>query len=87
MSKPERFLLALMGNDDKKIVLEFESEHFLNGKLNAARDLKVWARRLTVEEFKSDEYKDAQHYDMKHPATSKIFFLEQWKNYLQTDED
>ncbi|GEM_PF-4829614 len=32
MSPPERFLLAFQGTDGKKIVLEFESEHYLTGK-------------------------------------------------------
>ena len=86
MSEPERFLLAFQGNDGKKMVLEFESEHYLSGKLKAAKDLNVWVKRLTVEEFQSDEYKDVQHYDMRHSGTSKIFYLEQWKNYLLSED-
>ena len=66
MSPPERFLLVLQGTDEKKIVLEFESEHFLTGKWNAAKDLGVWVRRLTAEEFESDEYRGVLHYDMRH---------------------
>jgi hypothetical protein len=87
MSQAERFLLALQGKDGRKIVLEFESEHFLSGKLKAAQDLDVWVRRLSAENFSSDEYKDALHFDMRHSSHSAIFHLEQWKNYLKTEED
>lgn len=87
MSSPESFLLALQGNDGKKIVLEFESEHYLNGKLNAANNLGIWVRRLTVEELQSEEYQDVQHYEMRHSATSKIFHLEQWQNYLLNEKN
>lgn len=86
MSLPERFLLALQGNDGKKIILEFESEHYLNGKWNAAKDLKVWARRLSAEEFETAEFGDVQHYDMRDSGTSKIFHLEQWRNYLLPED-
>jgi hypothetical protein len=82
MSEPERFLLALQSIDGKKIVLEFESEHYLNGKKNAAQALKVWVRRLTAEEFESDGYQGIRPYDMRHDATSRIFHLEQWMHYL-----
>ena len=86
MSLPERFLLAFQGTDGKKIVLEFESDHFLTGKWNAAKDLGVWVRRLTTEEFESEDFKEVQHYDMRHSATSSIFHLEQWKNYLKNED-
>lgn len=86
MSEPERFLLALQGNDGKKIILEFESEHFLTGKWNAAKDLKVWVRRLSAEEFESGEFEDVQHFDMRHSGTSTIFHLEQWMNYLLSED-
>ena len=82
MSQTEQFLLALKGNDNRKIVLEFESEHYLSGKLNAANELGVWVRRLSSDEMQSEEFKDAQLYDMRHEATSTIFHLEQWRNYL-----
>ena len=82
MSQSDSFLLAFQGNDSRKIVLEFESEHYLTGKLNAANDLGVWVRRLTLEELKSKEFRDVQVYDMRHEATGKIFHLEQWRNYL-----
>ena len=82
MASPEFWLGAWQGSDGKKIVLEFESAHYLNGKLTAANALGVWVRRLTAEEFQSEEYRDVQHYEMRHPATSKIFHLEQWRNYL-----
>ena len=84
MSEPERFLLALRGKDERKIVLEFESEHFLSGKLKAAQDMELWVRRLTAEELKSDGYQDAQHFDMRHSSHSSIFHLEQWRNYLMS---
>ena len=58
MSPPERFLLAFQGTDGKKMVLEFESEHYLTGKWNAAKDLRLWVRRLTMEEFESEEFSD-----------------------------
>jgi len=86
MSPPERFLLAFQGTDGKKIVLEFESEHYLTGKWNAAKDLRLWVRRLTTEEFESEEFSDIQHFDMRHSATSSIFHLEQWKNYLMNED-
>ena len=85
MSSPERFFLALQGNDGKKIVLEFESEHYLSGKLKAAKDLGVWVRRLTAEAFESEEYRGVLHYDMRHSGTSTIFHLEQWRNYLKNE--
>ncbi len=86
MTPPERFLLAFQGNDGKKNVLEFESEHYLTGKWNAAKNLGVWVRRLTAEKFESEEYRDVQHYDMRHSATSTIFYLEQWKNFLMPED-
>ena len=86
MSPPERFFLVLQGNDGKKIVLEFESEHFLSGKFKAAKALGVWVRRLSAEEYESEEFKNVQHYDMRHPATSTIFHLEQWKHYLMNED-
>lgn len=86
MSPPERFLLAFQGTDGKKIVLEFESEHYLTGKWNAAKDLRLWVRRLTMEEFESEEFSDIQHFDMRHSATSSIFHLEQWLNYLVNED-
>jgi len=76
------FLLAFQGNDSRKIVLEFESEHYLKGKLTAANNLGVWVRRLTLEEFESDGYQGIRPYDMRHDATSRIFHLEQWMHYL-----
>jgi len=82
MSESGRFLLALKCIDGKKIVLEFESEHYLSGKLKAAKNMKVWVHRLTAEEFESEEYKGIQPYDMRHDATSRIFHLEQWMHYL-----
>ena len=86
MSQVEQFLLAFQGNDNRKIVLEFESEHYLAGKLNAANDLGVWVRRLTLEELRSEEFRDVQVYDMRHDATSKIFHLEQWMHYLLAED-
>jgi hypothetical protein len=86
MSPLERFFLVLQGNDGKKIVLEFESEHFLSGKFKAAKDLGVWVRRLTAEEFESEDYRGVLHYDMRHHATSSIFHLEQWRNYLMNED-
>jgi len=70
----------------KKNVLEFESEHYLTGKWNAAKDLGVWVRRLTAEEFESEEFRGFQHYDMRHSPTSTIFHLEQWENYLMPED-
>ncbi|MDH5763203.1 MAG: hypothetical protein OEZ51_09485 [Nitrospinota bacterium] len=87
MSQAERFLLALQGKDERKIVLEFESEHFLSGKLKAAQELDVWVRRLSAEGFASDEYKNALHFDMRHSSHSAIFHLEQWKNYLKMESN
>jgi hypothetical protein len=86
MSSQEHFLLVFQGNDGKKIVLEFESEHYLNGKLAAAKELGVWVRRLSAEKLKAEEFKDAQFYDMRHHATTKIFHLEQWQNYLVSEK-
>jgi len=86
MTPPERYLLAFQFYDGTKFVLEFESEHYLNGKLEAAKELKVWARRLTLEEFLSEEYAGCQHYDMRDSGTSKIFYLEQWRNSLLTED-
>jgi hypothetical protein len=86
MSQTKSFLLALKGNDNRKIVLEFESEHYLSGKLNAANELGLWVRILSSEEMQSEEFKDVQIYDMKHEATSKIFYLEQWQNYLMPQD-
>ncbi|MCH6579761.1 MAG: hypothetical protein IH802_05300 [Nitrospinae bacterium] len=86
MSPPERFLQAFQGTDGKKMVLEFESEHYLTGKWNAAKDLRLWVRRLTMEEFESEEFSDIQHFDMRHSATSSIFHLEQWLNYLMNED-
>ena len=82
MSEAERFLLALQCIDGKKIVLEFESEHYLSGKLAAAENMKVWVHRLTAEELESDGYQGIRPYDMRHEATSRIFQLEQWMHYL-----
>jgi len=82
MSKPERFLLALQCIDGKKIVLEFESAHYLSGKLAAAKNMKVWVHPLSIEEFESEEYQGIRPYDMRHDATCKIFHLEQWMHYL-----
>lgn len=87
MSSPECFLLALQGSDGQKIVLEFESEHYLNGKLNAANALGMWVRRLTVEDFQSEEYRDTKFYEMRHSATSRIFHLELWQNYLMSKDE
>ena len=86
MAEPERFLLVFKFTDGNKLVLEFESEHFLSGKFQAAKELKVWVRRLTGEEFDSAEYANVRHYDMSDSGTSKIFFLEQWKNNLMTED-
>jgi hypothetical protein len=86
MSQSNPFLLAFEGNDSRKIVLEFESEKYLAGKLNAANDLGVWVRRLTLEELRSEDFRGVQVYDMRHDATRKIFHLEQWQNYLLTDD-
>ena len=82
MFQSDPFLLAFQGNDSRKIVLEFESEHDLAGKLNEANDLGVWVRRLTLEELRSEDFRNVQVYDMRHDATRKIFHLEQWRNYL-----
>ena len=87
MTQAERFLLVFQFYDGTKVVLEFESEHFLSGKLKAAKDLKVWVRRLTAEELNSEEYQGVQHYDMRDSGTSKIFFLEQWRNNLLTEDE
>lgn len=81
MAEPERFLLVLQGSDEKKFVLEFESEQYLLGKLKAAKDMKLWVRRLTAEEFETEEYKGAKHYDMGHDVTNRIFYLEPLKLY------
>lgn len=86
MAPPERYLLAFQFYDGTKFVLEFESEHYLNGKLQAARDMKVWHRRLSVEDLMLEEFAGAQHYDMRDTGTSKIFYLEQWRNSLLTEE-
>jgi len=86
MSQSDSYLLAFQGNDSRKIVLEFESEHYLSGKLNAANDLGVWVRRLTLEELRSEDFRDVQVFDMRHDATGKIFHLEQWQNYLLTED-
>ena len=85
MSLSEDFFLAFQGSDGKKIVLEFE--HYLNGKLTAANELGVWVRRLSAEELKAEAFRDAQLYDMWHHATSKIFHLEQWQNYLVSEKN
>lgn len=82
MSSPKYFLLAFQGNDGNKIVLDFESEHYLSGKLAAANNLGIWVRRLTAAELETEEFKEAQLFDMRHHVTSKIFHLEQWQNYL-----
>jgi hypothetical protein len=82
MSQSDPFLLAFQGNDSRKIVLEFESKYDLAGKLNAANDLGVWVRRLTLEELRSEDFRGVQVYDMRHDPTSKIFHLEQWMHYL-----
>ena len=82
MSQIKSFFLALKGNDNRKIVLEFESEHYLNGKLAAAKNMEVWHQRLTAEELESEMYKDIRPFDMRHDPTSKIFHLEQWMHYL-----
>lgn len=88
MAEPERFLLALQGNDEKKFVLEFDSEHYLLGKFEAAKKMKLWVRRLTVEQFESEEYKSAKHYDMGHDVTTRIFYLEPLRLYwMYEDED
>jgi hypothetical protein len=86
MPKSNSFLLAFQGKDNRKIVLEFESEHYLSGKLNAANELGMWVRRLTLEELRPEDFRDVQVYDMRHDATSKIFHLEQWRNYLLTED-
>ena len=86
MSPLERFLLAFQGTNGKKIVLEFESDHYLTGKWKAAKDFGVWVRRLTAEEFESGEFSDIQHYDMRHSPTSSIFHLEQWMNFLMPED-
>ncbi len=86
MSYPEQFLLVFKFYDGTKVVLEFESEHYLSGKFKAAKDLKVWVRRLNAEEFDSEEYVGVQHYDMRDSGTSKIFFLEQWINNLMSED-
>jgi len=86
MSPPERFLLARQGLDRKRIVLEFESEHFLTEKWNAAKDLGVWVRRLTIEEYESEEFRAVQLYDMRHSIHTNIFHLEQWKHYLMGED-
>ena len=82
MSESDRYLLALQCIDARKIVLEFESEHYLNGKLAAAKNMEVWHQRLTAEELESEMYKGIRPYDMRHDPTSKIFQLEQWIHYL-----
>ena len=82
MSEPERFLLALQCIDGKKIVLEFESEHYLSGKLAAAKNMKVWVHRLTAEELEFFFFKQKTAYEMRHEVTSRIFHLEQWMHYL-----
>jgi hypothetical protein len=86
MSQVEQFLLAFQGNDNRKIVLEFESEHDLAETLNAANDLGVRVCRLTLEELRSEEFRDVRVYDMRHDATRMIFQLEQWRNYLLTED-
>jgi len=86
MKLPECFLLAFKGKDGKMVVLEFESEHYLSGKLKAAKDLGLWVRRLTAEELEAKEFKDVELYDMRHQPTSKIFHLEQWRNYLLCED-
>ncbi len=83
MSNEKRFLLAVEGNDGAKLVMEFESEHFITGKMQAAEDLGVWCKRLTEKDLVSGDYEGAQLYDMTHHATSKIFFLEQWEHFLK----
>ena len=86
MAEAEQFLLVFQFYDGTKVVLEFESEHYLSGKFQAAKDLKVWVRRLSAEEFDTEEYYGVQHYDMRDSGTSKIFFLEQWRNNLMTED-
>jgi len=88
MANDERFLLAIEGKDGAKLVLQFESEHFISGKMKAAKDLGMWCKRLSEEDMKSGQYDDAHIYDMAHHATSKIFFLEQWLHiFKMTNSD
>jgi hypothetical protein len=82
MAEPERFLLALQCIDARKVVLEFDTEHYLAGKLEAAKNMKVWVRRVSAEELDSEEYQGLRPYDMGHEVTSRIFHLEQWMHYL-----
>jgi hypothetical protein len=51
-----------------------------------ANELGMWVRRLTLEELRPEDFRDVQVYDMRHDATSKIFHLEQWRNYLLTED-
>jgi hypothetical protein len=39
-----------------------------------------------LEELRPEDFRDVQVYDMRHDATSKIFHLEQWRNYLLTED-
>jgi len=86
MAEAERFLLMFQFYDGTKVVLEFESEHYLSGKFQAAKDLNVWVRRLSSDALNSGEYNNIQHYDMRDTGTSKIFFLEQWRNNLMPED-
>jgi len=65
------------------MVLEFESEHFISGKMKAADELGIWCKRLSDEDLISGDYESAKLYDMTHHATSKIFFLEQWQHFFK----
>ena len=84
MSSNEKVFLAFEGNDGFKVVLEFDSEQYMKGKLEAAKKLGLWCQQITLDEFLSNGYKGAHVYDMSHKGTAGVFHLDQWRNYLKS---
>lgn len=83
MTDSKRYLLALKRKDDSITILEFESQHYLNGKWEAAQELGLWAMIPSDEDLDSKEFEDARFFDMRDPVACKIFYLDQWIHILQ----
>lgn len=79
-------LLVLKSNDGTYTVLEFESDHFLTGKMEAAIKLGIWCQKIELEDLDREEYRNARFFDMRDPVVCKIFFLEQWTHFFQLSE-
>ncbi len=87
-SDSKAFLLVLKSKDDAYTVLEFESDSFLKGKMEAASKLGIWCESLdNVEALDREEFQNAKFFDMRDPVVCKIFYLEQWTHFFQMSEN